>query len=174
VGRKNAGKTTLVCDLVREFNSRGLRVATIKHTHHDHELDTPGKDSHQHREAGAGAVGILAPGMSAMFVPQEPSKATNGNSPTDRYAIFESMMAQFDLILVEGDRDAAGPRLEVWRSVTDGAPYAVEDERIHAVITDDEVNVSAHVWARKNVSDLADSILNWLSPLSNSDSVIQT
>jgi len=66
VGRKNAGKTTLVCDLIAALTQQGLRVATVKHTHHQHELDVPGKDSWRHREAGAAAVGILSPGMVAM------------------------------------------------------------------------------------------------------------
>ena len=69
VGRRNSGKTTLVCELVAALTKRGYRVATIKHTHHHHELDTPGKDSWHHREAGAAAVGILSPRMTAMFFP---------------------------------------------------------------------------------------------------------
>ena len=52
-GFKNAGKTTLVVDLIREVRSRGLRVATVKHAHHEFDIDHPGKDSYQHREAGA-------------------------------------------------------------------------------------------------------------------------
>ena len=58
VGRRNAGKTTLVCELIAAIQDRGFRVATVKHTHHNHELDTPGKDSFRHRQAGAAAVGI--------------------------------------------------------------------------------------------------------------------
>ena len=59
VGRKNSGKTTLVVELVRHFTAAGLRVGTVKHTSHSHELDTPGKDSYQHRHAGAAVVGIF-------------------------------------------------------------------------------------------------------------------
>jgi len=69
VGRKNSGKTTFIVELVRYFTSSGLRIGTIKHTHHQHELDTPGKDSHRHREAGAQVVGILSRAMSAVFLP---------------------------------------------------------------------------------------------------------
>ena len=53
IGRKNSGKTTLVVELVQQLSAMGKRVATIKHTHHRHELDVPGKDSYRHREAGA-------------------------------------------------------------------------------------------------------------------------
>ena len=55
-GFKNAGKTTLVVELVREFRARGLRVGTVKHAHHEFDIDHPGKDSYQHREAGAEEV----------------------------------------------------------------------------------------------------------------------
>ena len=74
IGRKNSGKTTLVVDLVRHFRAQGYRVGTIKHTHHHHELDTPGKDSFRHRQAGAKAVGIVAPTMSAIFWPSPSDK----------------------------------------------------------------------------------------------------
>ena len=56
LGRKNHGKTTLVAELVAELTRRGWRIGTIKHTHHHHELDTPGKDSWMHRQAGAREV----------------------------------------------------------------------------------------------------------------------
>ena len=70
IGRKNSGKTSLVVRLVEYYRTAGYRVGTIKHTHHHHELDTPGKDSFRHRQAGASAVGILAPTMNAVFWPQ--------------------------------------------------------------------------------------------------------
>jgi molybdopterin-guanine dinucleotide biosynthesis protein len=114
VGRRNSGKTTLVCELVTALTQRGYRVATIKHTHHHHELDTPGKDSWHHRESGAAAVGILSPRMTAMFFPQQRETASNdsgSDSPSQhdpvaheiRYQRFETLFSDCDLILVEGD-----------------------------------------------------------------------
>lgn len=151
VGRRNCGKTTLVCELVRELTARGLRVATIKHTHHRHELDTPGKDSWQHREAGAAAVGILSPGMTAMFVPSQ--REGRGE---DRYALFETQFADCDLILVEGDLQTTAPRLEVWRAACGEAPYAQTDRAIAVLITDDDPEfTSVDVWHRSDVVGLA-------------------
>ena len=60
LGRKNHGKTTLVVELVEYLTARGMHVGTIKHTHHAHELDTPGKDSHRHGEAGASVASCEA------------------------------------------------------------------------------------------------------------------
>ncbi len=155
VGRKNSGKTTLVCDLVRELTARGLKVATVKHTHHRHELDTPGKDSYQHREAGAAAVGILSPQMTAMFFPADREERSD-----HRYAQFESMFADCDLILVEGDLHAAADRIEVWRNVVSERPYAVDDSAIVAVVSDDPVTgIGCPAWLRHPISDVADRIL---------------
>lgn len=156
VGRKNSGKTTLVCELVREFTSRGIRVATIKHTHHHHELDTPGKDSHLHREAGAAAVGILSPQMTAMFIPSD--RELRGER---RYEQFESLFADCRLILVEGDLNSTAPRVEVWRSVVSEEPYASKDPAISAVVSDDFVDgLVCSIWSRSDIANLADRILS--------------
>ncbi len=155
VGRKNSGKTTLVCELVREFTARGLKVATVKHTHHRHELDTPGKDSYQHRSAGAAAVGILSPQMTAMFFPADQEERSD-----HRYAQFESMFADCDLILVEGDLHAAADRIEVWRNAVSERPYAADDSSIVAVVSDDLVTgIGCPAWLRHPVSDVADRLL---------------
>ena len=155
VGRKNSGKTTLVCELVRELTSRQIKVATVKHTHHHHELDTPGKDSHKHREAGAAAVGILSPKMTAMFFP-----ADREERGEHRYERFESLFVDCRIIIVEGDLQAKAPRLEVWRGIVSERPYAADDPSIIAVISDDLVNeVECFVWARRDVAGLADRIM---------------
>jgi molybdopterin-guanine dinucleotide biosynthesis adapter protein len=156
VGRKNSGKTTLVCDLVREFTSRGIRVATIKHTHHHHELDTPGKDSHLHREAGAAAVGILSPQMTAMFIPSDRELREEG-----RYEQFESLFADCSVILVEGDLHSTAVRIEVWRSAVSEEPYAAGDPTIRAVVSDDVVDgLSCPIWPGSNIGNIADQILD--------------
>jgi len=133
VGRKNSGKTTLVCELVQRLSAQGLKVATIKHTHHQHELDTPGKDSHKHRESGAAGVGILSAQMTAAFVPVE-----RDDDETLRYARFNVMFNDCDIILVEGDLHSEARRIEVWRAANSPQPYAVEHEGIDLLITDDE------------------------------------
>lgn len=155
VGRKNSGKTTLVCELVHEFTRRGLKVATVKHTHHRHELDSPGKDSHKHREAGAAAVGILSPHMTALFIPtdREPRGAS-------RYAQFELQFTDCDLILVEGDLQASAPRIEVWRGESAEPPYAANDSAIIAVISDDTPQgLNCAVWSRRDLDEIAGNIL---------------
>ncbi|MEP3481993.1 MAG: molybdopterin-guanine dinucleotide biosynthesis protein B [Fuerstiella sp.] len=132
VGKKNSGKTTLVCELVEYLTAKGLSVATIKHTHHNHELDTTGKDSWQHRQAGATAVGILAAEMTAVFLP-----VSRSQNEAERYASLETALSGCDLILVEGDLHCGAPKLEVWRQSTSSTPYASTVPGINFVVTDD-------------------------------------
>ena len=130
VGGKNHGKTTLLTELVQELTRQGLRVGTIKHTHHQHELDAPGKDSHRHREAGAAVVGILSRAMNAVFWP--PTEAGE-----DRYEGFASMFDDCDLVLVEGDLQTDQPKVEVWRESQGSRPYAERYPSIEAVVSHD-------------------------------------
>lgn len=157
VGRKNAGKTTLVCELVGELSRRGLRVATVKHTHHNHELDTPGKDSHRHRISGAVAVGVLSAEMTGVFIPQR--RETDEQT---RYAVFRKLFQDVDLIVVEGDLSTTALKLEVWRSELRSDPYAASDESIGVVISDDDPAVSCEVWPRDGLSKIADHLLQRL------------
>lgn len=153
IGRKNSGKTTLIVELVQHLMSRGVKVATIKHTHHHHELDTPGKDSHRHREAGAAAVGILSPAMNAIFWPSSPDEDASG-----RYEQFDCLLKDCDLVLVEGHSQIEGLKVEVWREAVGAEPYARLDASIHAVVTDDELPGDLTKWPRSDVSELADRL----------------
>jgi len=154
VGRKNSGKTTLIVDLVQYFTSAGFRVGTIKHTHHRHELDTPGKDSHRHRQAGAQVVGILSQGLSAVFLPVAAQL-----DRTDRYAALAPSFADCDLVLVEGDSATSVAKIEVWRAATKSEPLAQSDASIRAVVTDDTIEVAAPIWPRADLQVVAGGIL---------------
>jgi len=183
IGRKNSGKTTLVVQLVHELRERGYHVATIKHTHHDHELDTPGKDSFRHRQAGSVAVGILSPKMNAVFWPQPDAAATQStvDSPTSdsadsismpavgfvardatqdrqKYSTFAVLMKDCDLILVEGDWHTAAPKLEVYRSAVRSELMANADPSIWAVVTDDPIAAACPVWPRSDLANLVKQI----------------
>jgi molybdopterin-guanine dinucleotide biosynthesis protein B len=134
-------------------------VGTVKHTHHRHELDVPGKDSFRHRTAGAAAVGILSPSMSAVFLPAEANV-----EQSDRYAVFTPMFSRCDLILVEGDIQAQAPKIEVWRNELGTPPLAASDQSILAVVSDDPISVAAEVLPRSDVAGLANWILRKLLP----------
>ena len=132
-GWSGSGKTTLVTRLVPELARRGLSVSTLKHAHHDFDVDQPGKDSWRHREAGAREVmvasdqrwalmhehrGALEPGLEALI----------------------GRMAPVDLILVEGFKREALPKLEVHRPALGKPLLCREDPHIVAVASDAPVD----------------------------------
>lgn len=127
VGHKDSGKTHLVVRLVGEFNRRGLRVSTIKHTHHHEvEFEPPGKDSARHRAAGAQEVIVASEAGWTLL------RARHAADPA--LATLLEQLAPCDLVLVEGyKREAALPRLEVFRGGGDRKPLALHDAGIVAV-----------------------------------------
>ena len=149
VGRKNHGKTTLVLELLAEFGKRGLRVGSVKHSVHVHELDTPGKDSHSHRLAGAEPVAVVTSELVAVFQ----SRRDNF------YEQLAPLYAHCDLVLVEGHIDGPGIKLEVWRESIGGPCLADERADIAAVISDDQPKASVPVMPRCDVPTIADKIL---------------
>lgn len=154
VGRKNSGKTTLIGELVRYFGSQGLRVGVIKHTHHSHELDVPGKDSYLHREAGAPIVGILASNMQAVFWSQQ-----RESKVSDPYARMSALFADCDLVLVEGDVEAPMTKVEVWRANNHPYPLARERADIVAVVSDDPLPLELPRWSRSDLVSLGENLL---------------
>ena len=125
VGRQGSGKTHLVERLVREFTARGLRVSTVKHTHHHApQLEPAHKDSARHRSAGAYEVLLASDGGWLL------SRAGAGTTPP-----LADLLRQFsacDLVLVEGyKQERYVPRLEVYRG--GDAPLAAHDDSLLAV-----------------------------------------
>lgn len=154
VGWKNSGKTTLVAALVREFCARGLRVSTVKHAHHAFDLDRPGKDSYQHRDAGAHEVLITSHGRWALLHELR-------GAPEPALAGLLQHMSPVDLVLVEGFKDEAHPKLEVRRRDSSGPPLADTDPHIMAIATDAAITPQGKpVFALDDIVAIADFILH--------------
>jgi len=157
VGRRNHGKTTLLVELVAELRRQGLRVGTLKHSSHTHELDTPGKDSHRHRLAGGDPAAIVTPQLCAAYLP----RAEGGDDP---YARLMPLFEGCDLLLVEGNLERPGGlKIEVWRAEHGTTPRASEQpDEIAAVVTDDtlkDLPDSVVVLPRSDVPELC----RWLT-----------
>ena len=160
LGRKNHGKTTLLVELVEHLTARGFRVGTIKHTHHAHELDTPGKDSHRHRAAGASVSAILSRSLNAVFWPPYEQRMNDDDSAVvDRYTEFEPHFTDCDLVLVEGDTTCRGTKIEVWRQTVGSEPMALSDPQIRAVVTDDPLDVTVPCVLRSDIRAIAATVL---------------
>ncbi len=114
VGRSGSGKTTLIERLLPLLRADGLRVSTVKRTHHPVDLDPPGKDSRRHREAGAEEVLLVGERRWALL-------RETPDAPPPLSALL-CRLAPVDLVLVEGFGDAAGPRLELVRAALADQP----------------------------------------------------
>ncbi len=153
-GFKNAGKTTLIVGLVRELVGRGWRVGTVKHAHHDFDIDHPGKDSHLHRAAGATEV-IVA---SARRVAHIQELAGSPGPSLDELA---GRMTGMDLVLVEGWKSGVHPRLELRRSAAPAAAIAGSATGVLAIVSDVPLPGEAlPVLPRDDVPGIADFILH--------------
>ena len=108
VGRSNSGKTTLIERVIPELTRAGYRVATVKHAGHGFELDTEGKDSWRHKQAGASTVVVVSKGSMAMFA--DVSKEMNVEEVRDRF-----LDDQTDLIIAEGWKSEGYPKIAVVR-----------------------------------------------------------
>jgi molybdopterin-guanine dinucleotide biosynthesis protein B len=120
VGWSGAGKTTLIVKLVQELKSRGLTVSTLKHAHHDFDVDQPGKDSYAHRQAGAHEVLVASANrwalMHELHGAQEPSLCD-----------LLARLAPVDIVLVEGFKKGAHAKIEVHR-VGNAKPFLFPDD----------------------------------------------
>lgn len=137
VGRRNHGKTTLVVELVEALCQQGYRVGTLKHSSHDHVLDEPGKDSYRHRMAGGNPAVIVTPETTGIFIKTP--------IPDRLYDSLSSLYAGCDLILVEGNIDAVGAKIEVWRAERGTPPLFMERDDIVAVVTEDQLPVQPKI-----------------------------
>ena len=138
----NAGKTTLITQLIPILAARNIRVSVIKHAHHKFDIDHPGKDSYNIREAGAVQT-LIASGKRWALM----TEMTRTPEYADE-ASLDELLAQLnpdyaDLILVEGFKSAAIPKIEVFRSDLNLPLLAQSDLNIIAVATDRPLDISA-------------------------------
>jgi molybdopterin-guanine dinucleotide biosynthesis protein B len=128
-GWSGSGKTTLLAKLIPALIGRGLTVSTVKHAHHEFDIDQPGKDSWRHRQAGATEVLVSSDRRWALM-----HEHRGAAEPP-----LEALLAKLqpvDLVLVEGFKREACPKLEVWRAETGKPPLHPEDPSIIAVASD--------------------------------------
>ncbi|MHA7968771.1 molybdopterin-guanine dinucleotide biosynthesis protein B [Rhizobium sp. CAU 1783] len=132
-GWKNSGKTGLAVRLVEEFTRRGYRISTIKHAHHDFDIDKVGADSYRHRQAGAHEVAIVSGTRYAIM-----HELRGREEPS-----FEEILSRLgpcDLVLIEGYKREPVPKIEARRlEANNREPLAPSDPHIVAIAADHPV-----------------------------------
>ncbi len=152
-GWSGSGKTTLVRALIPELTGRGLRVSTIKHAHHNFDVDQPGKDSYEHRHAGAAEVLVSSARRWALM-------HEHRGEPEPTLWELLSKLAPVDLVLVEGFKHEGQDKLEVHRPALGKPLLAAEDPKVVAIASDAEIpDVRVQVLDLNEVAGVADFII---------------
>ena len=152
-GWSGSGKTTLVTRLVPELTGRGLAVSTVKHAHHSFDIDQPGKDSYEHRAAGATEVLVSSESRWALM-------HEHRGAPEPTLEDLAARMAPVDLLLVEGFKSETYDKLEVHRPALGKKLLAPDDARIVAVACDGALgDLSLPVFDLDDVAAIADFIV---------------
>jgi molybdopterin-guanine dinucleotide biosynthesis protein B len=131
-GYSGSGKTTLIEKVIPCLVLEGLRVSLIKHAHHEFDIDMPGKDSHRHRMAGATEVIVSSSNRWALM-----HELRGAAEPT-----LEEQLAHFspcDVVIVEGWKFHAIPKIEVHRKLSEKPLLFPEDKNVVAIATDEKL-----------------------------------
>ena len=128
-GWSGSGKTTLVVSLIPALAARGIAVSTVKHAHHEFDVDQPGKDSYRHREAGATEVMVASERRWALM------HELHGAAEPPLEDLLRHM-SSVDLVIVEGFKRSALPKLEIHRPSLGKPLLAPDDSNIVAIASD--------------------------------------
>jgi len=149
IGRSNSGKTTLLTRVIPCLKERGFRVASIKHSHHNVDIDKKGKDSWKHRDAGSETV-ILLSGKTMSCIREY-----------DKEPVVEEVLRDYmhdtDIVLAEGFKDSHLPKIWVFRSENSGSMIRKDDSLI-AVVSDRETDIGVPWFDINDVVSVADFI----------------
>lgn len=146
----NTGKTTVLCNIIKELKSRNYRVATIKHDVHGFDIDHPGKDTWKHGQAGSDVVMISSPEKFAMIekVDQE-------------YQLDDiiNKLSNIDIVITEGYKKENKPKLEVYRQEAAECMLCEPDE-LFALVTDRHFDIDTPQFEFEDIKILVDFIEN--------------
>ena len=132
-GYSGAGKTTLAEKIIAKAAKAGVRVATLKHAHHDFEADIEGKDSWRHRKAGAEQVIVASSNRIAHFTEQ---------TKPERPKLFDLLarLDSCDWVIVEGFKEEPIAKIELFNPELNDTPLYLQDENIIAIISQTDLD----------------------------------
>ena len=132
IGHAGCGKTTLIVDLIKEFIRRDIKVGSLKHSAHIHELDKPGKDSFLHRQAGAVPASMITQSMAAIYLPR------SDNLTPEK--LLEKYYSNVDIVLIEGWISGPYDKIEIWQDHIKRKPLFSSVEHVKAFVSDDDLD----------------------------------
>jgi len=147
VGLSGTGKTTLIEKLIPELRELGLKVGTMKHNLHPFQMDTPGKDSWRHKQAGAAVTVISSPSQIGIIMDVD-----HDHDPDELLRFTGGV----DIILAEGFKRAAEAKLEVFRPEIHDKLVCANDKALIGVVTDASVDLGVPRFSPDEVKRLAE------------------
>jgi molybdopterin-guanine dinucleotide biosynthesis protein MobB len=158
-GWSGSGKTTLLIKVIPRLIARGLTISTLKHAHHNFDVDKPGKDSHSHRMAGA--TEVLVGSANRWALVHELRGKTEPRLPE-----LLAKLSPVDLVIIEGYKRDPHPKLEVYRAAV-GKPLMHPDDPHIVAIASDVALPSARVpvFSLEDIDDVADLLLKHAVPI---------
>ena len=152
-GWQNSGKTTLVKNLIPTFAKKGLTVSTIKHAHHNFDIDKPNTDSFLHRQAGSQQVIISSSKRWAKI-----SELNKSNEKTLYELIDELNMA--DIIIVEGFKNEKHAKIEIIKDDSDPSTYLFPHlKNVIGIVADFKIETSIKQFKKNEIAIIANYIL---------------
>jgi len=150
VGKSNSGKTTFIERVIPELVRAGYKIATVKHAGHGFDLDTEGKDSWRHKQAGASSVVVLSKGSMAMFA--DVSDQLKVEDVRTRF-----LDDSYDLIIAEGWKHEGYPKIVIVREQVGEIP--ISPEGLLAVVSDKPIDMNVPIFDLNDVSGVAALIM---------------
>jgi len=141
VAHSGTGKTTLLLKIIPLLKAKGLRIGLIKHTHHQFDIDHPGKDSYRLRHAGAAQTLVASRKRWALMV----EMGDEFDEPSLEQVLSHLDKNQLDLILVEGFKHECFPKIEVHRPSLNHPLFFRQDDSIIAIACDEPSAVPTHL-----------------------------
>jgi molybdopterin-guanine dinucleotide biosynthesis adapter protein len=158
-GWSGSGKTTLLINIIPCLVARGLKISTVKHAHHNFDIDQPGKDSHRHRMAGA--TEVLVGSANRWALVHELRGQTEPRLPE-----LLAKLSPVDLVIIEGYKREPHPKLEVYRAAVGKPLMQPDDPHIVAIATDAPVpSARVQVLSLDDIEGIAELLLKHAVPL---------
>lgn len=158
-GWSGSGKTTLLRALILALTARGLRVSTIKHAHHAFDIDLPGKDSFEHRAAGAHEVIVSSANRFALIHELR-------GAPERTLSELLRLLGPVDLVVIEGFKGERHPKIEVHRAAVGKPLLFPDDPTIGAIVTDlDHLDTPLPRLRFDEIERIADLVQTLASPI---------
>ncbi|NHB93980.1 molybdopterin-guanine dinucleotide biosynthesis protein MobB [Photorhabdus cinerea] len=152
------GKTTLLKKVIPLLRQQQIRVGLIKHTHHDMDVDKPGKDSYELRKAGAEQTLVANQQRWALMTEISDSRALDLSYLANR---FDS--DSLDLILVEGFKDEPINKIALYRRIINRPLNDLLDQHVIAVASDEKLETTLPQLNINQPEQVADFIVKWLN-----------